>query len=159
MRLLLIRHAEAGEKDPARWPDDRDRPITDEGRAIHARASETLRARGWTPDVLLTSPWTRARQSAEITAERLGLPRLFESEGLAMPPNLARIQEAVGARPARATVALVGHSPFLDQLAAQLLGGRSAKLRFEWAKSGAMVLDADRIAAGSAALVAFLPPP
>lgn len=28
MRLLLIRHGPAGERDPLRWPDDRDRPLT-----------------------------------------------------------------------------------------------------------------------------------
>ena len=32
MLLLLIRHANAGDRDPQRWPADRDRPLTDKGR-------------------------------------------------------------------------------------------------------------------------------
>ena len=36
MLLLLNRHANAGERDPAQWPDDRDRPLTDKGRKVQS---------------------------------------------------------------------------------------------------------------------------
>ena len=36
MLLLLVRHADAGDRDPAQWPDDTLRPLTDKGRKVHA---------------------------------------------------------------------------------------------------------------------------
>ena len=39
MLLLLNRHANAGDRDPAQWPDDRDRPLTDKGRKVQADVS------------------------------------------------------------------------------------------------------------------------
>lgn len=158
MRLVLIRHAKAGERDPKRWPDDRQRPLTDDGRKIQGRVATWLKGTEWVPTVLLTSPWTRARETAEITAERLGLGRPFQTESLTGPPDLARIQEAIGARPESAVVGLVGHSPYLDQLAALLLVGRGGRLQLDWKKSGVMVIDIRRIAPGEGTLVAFVPP-
>ena len=39
MLLLLIRHAHAGDRDAERWPDDRDRPLTDKGRKTQRKVS------------------------------------------------------------------------------------------------------------------------
>ena len=47
MRLLLNRHADAGQRDPAQWPDDRDRPLTDKGRKVQSELSRWLRKRGY----------------------------------------------------------------------------------------------------------------
>ena len=43
MLLLLIRHAHAGDRDPERWPDDRDRPLTDKGRKTQRNVSRCAR--------------------------------------------------------------------------------------------------------------------
>jgi phosphohistidine phosphatase SixA len=40
--LILMRHAEAGEANPARWPDDRRRPLMEPGRRAPARVAEAL---------------------------------------------------------------------------------------------------------------------
>ena len=42
MLLLLIRHAHAGDRDAERWPDDRDRPLTDKGRKTQRKVSRWL---------------------------------------------------------------------------------------------------------------------
>ena len=60
MLLLLVRHAQAGERDAERWPDDRQRPLTNPGRAAHAKVSRALRRLDLSPTLVLTSPWTRA---------------------------------------------------------------------------------------------------
>ena len=43
MLLLLNRHAHAGVRDPAQWPDDRERPLSDKGRKVQRDVSRALR--------------------------------------------------------------------------------------------------------------------
>ena len=69
MLLLLNRHADAGARDAAQWPDDRDRPLSDKGRKVQSEVSRWLRKRDLAPTLVLTSPWTRAAQTAAILAE------------------------------------------------------------------------------------------
>src|SRR5690606_20100291 len=65
MLLLLTRHARAPERDTARWPDDSLRPLTNLGREFHAEMSRALARIDGTPGAVLTSPWVRARQTAD----------------------------------------------------------------------------------------------
>jgi phosphohistidine phosphatase SixA len=60
MQLLLLRHADAGVPDPAKWPGDSERPLTDAGRAAQRGVAERLRASGLSLDTLYTSPLLRA---------------------------------------------------------------------------------------------------
>jgi phosphohistidine phosphatase len=140
MRLILMRHADAGDADPRRWPDDRDRPLTEAGRREHARVAEALRRMGLRCDRLLTSPLVRARETADITARVFG-------EGLAPEPTEllgdraepAAVVAALGRVPA-GTLLCVGHEPTLSGLVA-LLTTRDASARVDMAKSGVAVID------------------
>lgn len=71
MVLYLIRHAKAGDRDP-REPDDRARPLTDEGEA-QARAIADLLA-PLPPVALVSSPYMRCRQTLAPLSARTGLP-------------------------------------------------------------------------------------
>src|SRR5881394_472535 len=59
VKLVLIRHAEAAPGDP-----DELRALTPEGHEQARRLGERLRAGGIVPDVVLSSPLLRARQTA-----------------------------------------------------------------------------------------------
>ena len=50
MLLLLNRHANAGERDPAQWPDDRDRPLA--GAKTHTERIWFEGEKMWVSDVL-----------------------------------------------------------------------------------------------------------
>lgn len=159
MHLLLIRHADAGRRDPARWPDDRLRPLSDEGRKVQTRVAKALRGLGLAPETIYTSPWTRAAESAEILARELGLPRpAVEAPALAADPDLDRLAREVGRHGEAETVALVGHSPWMEELAALLLSGDPAGLALDFPKSGVLGLEAGRLAAKAATLWFFLRP-
>jgi phosphohistidine phosphatase len=159
MLLLLVRHAHAGDRDPSQWPDDTQRPLTDKGRKTHAKVARTLRNLELAPELLLTSPWLRAMQTAEIVREVMLLPEPpVPTTALADDPDLARIAAEVGPRGERSVVALVGHSPWLEELAALLLTGSDRGLRNDFPKSGVLALDADRLAPASATLWFFLRP-
>ena len=88
--LILMRHGEAGEADSRRWPDDRQRPLTDAGRREHARVAEALRRMDVRFDRMLSSPLVRARETAEITARIYGAspPELTELLGDKADPAL-----------------------------------------------------------------------
>ena len=42
MEVVLVRHAIAAERDPSRWPDDRERPLTRQGEERMRRAAKGL---------------------------------------------------------------------------------------------------------------------
>ena len=159
MLLLLIRHANAGDRDPAQWPDDTQRPLTEKGRKVQRDVSRFLRKRDLAPSLVLTSPWLRAAQTAEIVVEaaRVTLPAV-PCEALATDPDLVRLADAVGSQPPEAIVALVGHSPWMEELAALLLGGDSVSLRIDFPKSGVMGIDVGGVTAGEGELRFFLRP-
>jgi phosphohistidine phosphatase len=159
MLLLLNRHANAGERDPAQWPDDRDRPLTDKGRKVQNEVSRWLRKRDLAPTLVLTSPWTRAAQTAAILAEVARVPQPpVPCEPLADDPDLVRLQEHVGEQQDSAIVALVGHSPWMEELAAILLGGSASSVRMDFPKSGVMGIELDRLEPGAGELRFFVRP-
>jgi phosphohistidine phosphatase len=159
MLLLLNRHANASVRDPAQWPDDRDRPLTEKGRKVQTDVSRFLRKRDLAPTLVLTSPWTRARQTAEILVQvaRVASPPV-PCDPLADDPDLVLLQDYVRDQPSSAIVAMVGHSPWMEELAAILLGGSNSGLRIDFPKSGALGIDLDRLEPGAGELRFFLRP-
>jgi len=160
MLLILIRHADAGSRDAEKWPDDSLRPITNLGRKQQLKMSRRLRRRGYVPGMLLASPWLRAWQTAELVASE------FEEEGLepeecaalATLPRIERIAEAVGSPGEEAIVALVGHDPWISELASRLLVGKSTRLSIDFAKSGMLGIELDKVESGTGQLVFFWRP-
>ena len=138
MYLLLIRHADAGRHDAARWPDDVLRPLTDKGRRRHRRVARRLRRRSLTPSRLLSSPWLRAWETAEITALGTRGPSPEACEELAQPPDLAALSLALGEQREATVVGFVGHEPWLSELASLLLTGAATGLATDFPKSGVM---------------------
>lgn len=114
MLLILIRHADASNEDP--------RALTDLGREQHARVGHALRRMRIALDRLLSSPLLRARQSAEIISEATGFRgTVEETPALGDGFTVEGLLERLGALPAGATVACVGHEPHLGRFAGALL--------------------------------------
>lgn len=158
MQIILIRHADAGDRDAALWPDDTDRPMSAKGAKRHRRALKRLRRAELLPTLLLASPWTRAWQTAELTSEVLGAPPPVRCPALAAPPDLGELNAAVGPQPPDAIIALVGHEPWLGELAGLLLTGDSGGVAIDFPKSGILGLHAEQFTAGSASLEFFWRP-
>jgi Phosphohistidine phosphatase SixA len=159
MLLLLIRHAHAGDRDAERWPDDRDRPLTDKGRKTQRKVSRWLGQHDLTPTNVLTSPWVRAAETAQILADELALPQPpIPCTALARAPDLSRLADDIGEPSSNAIVALVGHSPWMEELAALLLVGSTASLKLDFPKSGVLGLDLESVEAGAGELRIFVRP-
>jgi probable phosphoglycerate mutase len=71
MRLLLIRHAQSSANAERRFQGHMDVPLSGQGLRESALLAERLAGLGI--HAIYSSPLRRARQTAEVTAERLGL--------------------------------------------------------------------------------------
>jgi phosphohistidine phosphatase len=159
MQLLLIRHADAGNRDPNQWPDDRDRPLTDKGRKVQRKVARALGKLGLVPTKILTSPWARAAETADIVARELQLPGpVTETEALATTPDPVRLADDIGEPGSDAIVALVGHSPWMEELASLLLSDSTTGLRIDFPKSGVMAIDLEKPTPGAGELRFLLRP-
>ncbi len=118
--VYLMQHglAKTREEDP-------ERPLTDEGRAAVERVAGRVAALGLKPDRIYHSGILRARQTAEILADRLGVSNRVEArpglEPLDPAEPVARWLDELAAT--FGAVVLVGHLPFLDRLASLLVAG------------------------------------
>ncbi len=148
IELLLLRHGIAEERSPEL--PDRTRALTDRGRQRTRAVLERALALGLVADQMLSSPLTRARQTAEI-ARSVGLaPSLELSEALEpghdpLPLLVTALAAMAPARsggaelsPQRRRLLLVAHEPDLGLLAARLLGATPGAI--ELRKAGLALL-------------------
>src|ERR1035438_4666613 len=71
MNLFILRHGIAVEPGTHGYEKDADRPLTPEGERKLLQIAEAMEALDLTFDLILSSPYLRARQTAEIVAEAL----------------------------------------------------------------------------------------
>lgn len=159
MRLYLIRHAIAFDRDPALWPDDRDRPLTPEGKKKFRRAALGLLDLAPAVDVLLSSGLTRAWQTAQILARQAGWPVPLPCPALERAHAAAEVVAALQPYAAAESVALVGHEPALHELASYLLTGDGSRVLLEIKKGGALCFQLAGGAQVGAATVSWLVTP
>src|SRR3989304_5653367 len=74
------------------------------------------------------------------------------------PLDLAALGTEIGDIRPDETIALVGHEPWMSELASLLLAGSSGGLAIDFAKSGVMAIQTEGFKAGAGTLVAFLRP-
>lgn len=122
MTLYLLRHAEA-----ETFADcDSARRLTPKGKTQAERAGNFCRRHGLQPAAILTSPVTRARQTAEIVAGALDHTTLFDVAWAACGMDPATAVRELQSHANLGRVMLVGHQPDLGHLAALLIGCRDA---------------------------------
>jgi phosphohistidine phosphatase len=122
-KLYFLRHGKAAPRST--WEgDDGLRPLTPEGEALMRREAEGLRRLRLSPDVIITSPLVRARQTAEIAADALGLrERLVEDVRLAHGFDARCLERLAAERPEATELMVVGHEPEFSATIAELIGG------------------------------------
>jgi phosphohistidine phosphatase len=125
MILYIVRHGIAVDRTDPKSPAEAERPLTARGVQKTREAALGFCALGAKPDTLITSPYVRAAQTAEIFAEALGFSpeKIRVSESLKPAQNPAEIVKEISHLKAK-EVALFGHAPHLDLLIAHLAGSR-----------------------------------
>jgi phosphohistidine phosphatase len=135
MQLYLIRHADAIPLGDNGVTQDSDRPLTPEGRDQCRSLAEALAHLKVHLDKLVTSPYLRARETAEGLLDCLLEPRpdLVECEHLTPGSKRRRLSRFLRDLEGE-SLAIVGHNPDLSVYLAWLIGNKNAQL--ELAKAG-----------------------
>lgn len=157
MKLYLLRHGKAVEREASGREDDDSRPLTNVGCERTRLVAQGMRRLGLEFDLILSSPLTRARETAEIVAgvfDGAGLLRV--SDRLAEENALGGLIDEIRAlAPEPESLLLVGHEPHLGELASLLLGADSP-LPIHFKKAGLCCLSVAGIAAGRCAVLEWL---
>jgi phosphohistidine phosphatase len=132
--LYLIRHAEAQALGERGVTEDSERPLTPIGEQQSAAVGKMFQRRGIVLDKLISSPYVRAQQTANILLRHLQpAPELETTDALvpnAKPRKLAKFLRSMeGER-----IGLVGHLPHIGEWAGWLIGAKKAQIDF--AKAG-----------------------
>ena len=156
MIIYIVRHAEAVEGSDLiidEW-----RYLTERGRKVANDMGEAIAKHGPKPRLTLTSPLTRAVQTAEILAGSACRKNVVVANALLLPGgNVSELIQFIRKGKDAKRVMLVGHEPQLGTLVAALLGSESEVIALKKGACVALKLDPDA-ADKSAAFLWYLVP-
>lgn len=135
MDIYILRHGEAepGSRDVA----EADRKLTPKGRRDVKAVSLAARAAKVEPDIILTSPYARALETAEIVRHTYpSKPRLQKTEALLPYRTAKQVWKEIRLHSRFRRLLLAGHEPQLSSLVAYLLAAPELRLDL---KKGALV--------------------
>jgi len=145
MRIYIFRHGEALSKEDPSITSDSERPLVEEGIKRTRQAAEGLKNMGIEFDAVFTSPWLRAKQTAQIACEVLeDTDRLQVMDELAGDRTIEAVMNALVKHSQLENVMLVGHNPLLSDLAAYLMS-HSTHMNVDLKKSGMVAIEVERI--------------
>lgn len=119
MKLYLMRHGPYLSKQ-----QDPEEGLSPQGQEVVRRVSRDLKDLGLSPDLMLTSPKKRAKQTAAIAAQTLGYPRekILETKLVkSMTPPEETVQYLSGLK--GQSILSVGHLPSVRLVTSLLLCG------------------------------------
>jgi phosphohistidine phosphatase len=160
MNLYLLRHGPARDKEAWAPRPDRLRPLTNPGKEKVKDVAKGLRRRKLSFDVILTSPYKRAFQTAKIVAKTLGQKRKLVEFSPLVPGGSVKdlVRELARHGKKWHDVLLVGHEPSLSRWIALLTTGHPES-SLELKKAGLAKLVVLRPVFGRCAMLEFLLPP
>lgn len=159
MELFLMRHAIAVPQGTAGFEEDADRPLTDEGRKKLDGVCRGLShlVSGW--DLILTSPFVRARQTANAVGVHFEISHLVQEAPVLTPGHTTKQLVAIlKDLPPMKKVLIVGHEPSLSQHLSCFVFG-TPRGKFDFKKSGVASLEfIDKPEEGEGILSWFMAP-
>jgi phosphohistidine phosphatase len=157
MDLFLLRHAIAEPAAQSGAGLDRERRLTPEGEEKMREIAEGMKACELEFDLILSSPYVRAKQSADIVAEVFHCKKRLE-----LSPNLTPdgspqklIDELNSNHADKESILLAGHEPYLSGLLSLLISG-DAGIAINFKKGGLGKLTVDRLRHGRCATLEWL---
>ncbi len=135
MQLYILRHGIAENAKPG--GNDADRALTAEGKKKLRETLRVVQRSGVAPELVLSSPYIRALETAAIAIEVLGYKEAPLQTDVLIPSSDPKpVWEEIRAHKNAESLMLVGHEPLLSTLAAYLLGAPSLYVDM---KKGAMI--------------------
>ena len=145
MELYIVRHGIAIDREDPKCPPDPERYLTEEGVEKTKQVAKGVAALAASADLLLSSPYVRATQTAEIFAAALDYAKQkIRRTDLLLPgadPSLLFRELAKDKQ--SASVFLFGHAPQLDDIIATALGSKRHITSLK--KAGVALIELKRI--------------
>lgn len=124
MRIYLVRHSNAVELSAGEYEDDSQRPLTEKGCEKMETITSALKELGMNPNLIVSSPYVRARQTAEILAKGLKYhPEIEINDALVPMGDVDAIVGEINEKYQVEELVLVGHEPSLSTLTGTLTSG------------------------------------
>jgi phosphohistidine phosphatase len=153
MQIYVVRHGIAIDREDPKCPPDPERYLTEEGIEKTKRVAAAVAGLSETPDLLLSSPYVRATQTAEIFADALDYPQQkIRRTDLLLPgaePSLLFRELAKDKQ--SSAIFIFGHAPQLDDVIATGLGSKHHITSLK--KAGVALIELKRVSPPSAQLV------
>ena len=127
MNLYLLRHGIAVDPSKPGIARDAERPLTPKGKRRLRQIVGAMGVLKISFDVILSSPYVRAKQTAEIVAKSLKRRKQITFSEELTPGGNPRmlIQQLHDFQPKPKNILLVGHEPYLSRLIALLTAGNT----------------------------------
>jgi phosphohistidine phosphatase len=124
MELYIVRHGIAVDREDPKCPADPERYLTEEGIEKSRQVAKGVAEVASIPDLILSSPYVRALQTAEIFAERLEYPKqkIVKSDQLLPGAEPLQLFRELAKDKDLSCVFVFGHAPHLDDLLATSIG-------------------------------------
>ncbi len=108
-------------------------------------------------NLILSSPFARARQTAEIVADKLDLKKKLKFSDELQPSGNAKklFRQLADLKPAPESILLVGHEPYLSRLISLLISG-DENVAADFKKGGLCKLEVKKLRTGKCATLAWL---
>ncbi|MEE4249416.1 MAG: phosphohistidine phosphatase SixA [Alcanivoracaceae bacterium] len=145
MRLYIVRHGEA----EGQITTDQARSLTPRGTEDVAQLWDALAQRGVTPSRLISSPYVRARQTADIIAARFPQVARAEMDSITPDGEPAEVIDELFRLGASDGWTLVSHMPFVDLLCGLLVDGQ----RYPFPVGSVACIELEVLAVGSGRLL------
>jgi phosphohistidine phosphatase len=157
MNIYILRHGIAVMRNDLDAENDAERPLTPKGKRQLRQTAAAMKTMGLRFDLILSSPYLRAKQTAEMVANSLKLQKkLTFSDELTPGGNpRALIQQLNAARPKPDAVLLVGHEPYLSRLIGLLTTGET-NLGIDLKKGGLCKLETEKLSHDRCATLVWL---
>lgn len=158
MQLYIVRHGIAIDREDPKSPPDPERYLTPEGIEKTKEVAKGVVALGATADLLLSSPYVRAMQTAEIFAHELDYPKQkIRRTDLLLPGADASLLLRELAKDKQSSAVFVfGHGPQIDDVVATALGLKNPITSLK--KAGVALVELKRISPPSGQLIWLAPP-
>jgi len=128
MNIYCLRHGIAEDYDPTKHASDADRALTPKGKKRMESIAEAMQSQDIEIKTILASPYRRAKETAEIVADQLGLHQKIEWTSDLEPEKSASLflKRLTKECNRHTDVMLVGHEPFMSSFISYSLVGTAA---------------------------------
>jgi phosphohistidine phosphatase len=153
MQLYIVRHGIAIDREDPNCPPDPERFLTSEGVDKASQVAKGVAEVGAVPDLMLSSPYLRAFQTAEIFAAALeySKSKIGKSELLLPGSEPLQLFRELSKDKQLSSVFLFGHAPHLDDILATSLGSKHHLTSLK--KAGVALVELKRLVPPSGQLV------